>query len=88
MAIIWGIYLLSCIGSVAIFYSLSKTREFKYLANIAKKAKEEKLEENVSIWESYQTVREESTEIILAYALQMLIFPAIFYNLTVRRNIF
>lgn len=80
MAIIWSFYILIIGTSIVIYYCLKKTKEFKQLLEIAN---DDDDSEERSIWKNFLAVKNESLNIVFAYALWMLIFPAIFLELTV-----
>lgn len=68
---------------MVIYQILKSTKEFKKLLEIADDDDEE-TQEGRSIWKNFLIVKNESLNIVFAYALFMLIFPAIFYELSVR----
>jgi hypothetical protein len=65
-----------------IYYKLKHTKEFIKLLTIAQDDDEE-TKAGRSIWKNFILVKSESLNIVFAYAIFMLIFPAIFYELTV-----
>ena len=85
MKIIWGCYGLICLTSIIIYQKLKKNDKFKQLVSIRNMNAGNSNDK--SIWKNFWIVRYESMQIVFAYALQMAIFPAIYYVLTVRKNL-
>ena len=84
MRIIWTLYGLICLASMVIYQKLSKTKEFKKL--LSYQEGENERYDDKSLWQDFWIVRYEVGNIVIAYFLQMLIFPAIFLSLTVSKS--
>jgi len=80
MRIIWGLYILICFSSMVIYQQLSSTKEFKKLLSIQE---DYEYDGEETLWTNLWVVRYEVANIVIAYFLQMAIFPAIFLSLTV-----
>lgn len=66
-----------------IYEVLKSTKEFKKILETVHDDEDEELREGKSIWKNFLIVKNESLNIVFAKSLWMLIFPAIFYSLTV-----
>lgn len=93
MIIIWGIYTTLMISCAVIYFNFEKNQEIKEILNLKSKSVSQlqlsikstsgMKDKEINFWSHWKMVKFESLQIILAYFLQYLVFPGIFYSLEV-----
>lgn len=93
MIIVWGVYIKLVISCAILYQLVENNDEISELLDSNSKAASLKLiqtqsqvsvlKEESTFWTNWKIVKSESLQIILAYFLQYLVFPGIFYSLEV-----